>query len=177
MVFGEQMVNYENKNPKYKKALESGDGNVPADSLPSGSIPGLFYSPDSTMERGWVKNFRKIKEWEWYKKPLMAHLFQHLIREANHKDNNWQGIIIKRDQIATGREKLSKETGLTSQEVRTCLKNLKKSKELTIKSTNKYSIITICNYEIYQNKEESTNQQPNQQLTSNQHCYYRQEDD
>jgi len=46
---------------------ESGDSNAPTDNPTSDSIPGFFYSQDSIMENGWVKNFRKIKYWEWYK--------------------------------------------------------------------------------------------------------------
>ena len=92
-------MNDESKNPKFRKALESGTGNGPTDCSRSDSVPGLFYLPDSEMDRGWVKSFRKIKDWEWYKKPLTAHLFQHLVREANHKDKMWQGIEIKRGQL------------------------------------------------------------------------------
>ena len=40
--------------------------------------------------------------------------------------------------------------------------------EITIKSTNKYSIITILNYESYQDEEITTNNQTNNQLTNNQ---------
>jgi hypothetical protein len=51
---------------------------------------------------------------------------------------------------------------------RTCLKNLKKSKKITIKTTNKYSIITIVNWDTYQNDQDIANHQTNQQLTNNQ---------
>lgn len=161
-------MDYDKSDPNNKKALELGSGNAPTDSSRSDSPPGSFYSPDSQMDRGWVKNYRKIKEWEWYTKPNIAHLFQHLIREANHKDKRWQGMIIQRGQIAIGRESLSLETGLSVQQIRTCLKHLKKTGELTITSTNKFSIITICNYDKYQNPNEKINQHSNQQLTSNQ---------
>lgn len=125
-----------------------------------------FFVPDFNMDNTWVKNFRKIKEWEWYKKPNMAHLFQHLIREANHKNKSWQGISIKRGQLITGLHSLSAETGLTISQIRTCLKNLEKSGELTNKSTNKYRILTICNYEIYQNQNEVIDKQDNKQIAS-----------
>jgi predicted transcriptional regulator len=67
---------------------------------------------------------------------------------------------------------LAENTGITEQTIRTCLNRLKSTNEITIKVTNKYSIITICNYESYQLINNITNQQinqqPNQQLTINQ---------
>jgi hypothetical protein len=50
---------------------------------------------------------------------------------------------------------------------------LKKIKELTIKATNKYSLITICNYDNYNTKKINTNKQEHKQntpqLTNEQH--------
>jgi len=121
---------------------------------------------------GWVKNYRSIEDWEWYKTENMAHLFQHLIRKANHEDRKWQGIDVKRGQVVTGRSALAEQTGISEQSIRTCLNRLKSTSEITIQVTNKYSIITICNYDSYQTSEgeinQQINQQPNQQLTSNQ---------
>jgi hypothetical protein len=45
---------------------------------------------------------------------------------------------------------------------------LKKSNAITIKSTNKYSIITICNYDSYQQIKIENDRQNDQQLTNNQ---------
>jgi len=84
--------------------------------------------------------------------------------KANHKDGTWRGIKIERGCMVTGREKLSEKTGLSIQQIRTSLKKLKSTNDITIKTTKKYSIITISNYNQYQ----TANQQPNQQLTNNQ---------
>jgi hypothetical protein len=116
------------------------------------------------MNNGWVKNHRKILEWEWYKTPNMYHVFSTLVLLANHEEKKWQGQIIKRGQLVTGRKSLSQITGISEQQIRTCIKRLKSTNHLTIKSTNQFSIITLKNYDKYQ----TTNQQPNQQLTNNQ---------
>lgn len=65
----------------------------------------------------------------------------------------------------TSLDKLSDETGLTVQEVKTALKKLISSKCITKKSTNKYTIITVVNYDSYQ----QTNNKPitNGQQTNN----------
>jgi len=126
------------------------------------------------MDNGWIKIYRKFSDWEWFKISEMVHLFIFLLINCNHKDNKWQGINIKRGQIITGRKELSFKTGISEQTIRTCLKKLELTKEITVKSTNKYSIITVCNYDSYQDKTEITNQQltnnqpaTNQQLTTN----------
>ena len=126
------------------------------------------------MKEGWVCFHRKIAEWEWYTKPGMFHLFSHLVIMANHKDGSWQGIPIKRGQYLTGRKSLSKATGMTEQSIRTCLKRLESTGEISQKSTNRFSVITICKYEDYQDvkkeaNQQSTSNQPatNQQLTTN----------
>lgn len=117
---------------------------------------------------GWIKLHRKFLSWEWYNKSEMVHLFLHLILSANHEEKNWQGVTIKRGQLITGLNSLNQQTNISYQKLRTCLSKLKKTGELTIKSTNKYSIITICNYDSYQLSENTTNKQTNKQLTINQ---------
>ena len=83
-------------------------------------------------------------------------------------------MLIKAGQYRTGRIKLSAETGLSEQQIRTCLKRLESTSEITIAKYNKFSVITITNWNQYQQKNEKstseiTNNQPatNQQLTTN----------
>lgn len=122
--------------------------------------------------QGWIKLHRKLIKWEWYQDPNMVHLFIYLLLMANHQDGQWQGIPVKKGQLITGRKKLSEETGLSQQKIRTCLNKLKSTSELTIHPTNRFSIITLCNYSTYQISDGETNQQPNQptrtQATNNQ---------
>ena len=122
---------------------------------------------------GWIKMHRNITKWEWYDDSKMVHLFFHLLVSANHKDGNWKGQSVKRGQLITGRKSLSSATGISEQSIRTCLERLSLTNEITIKTTNKNSVITILNYDLYQSKEssnqQSTSNQPtiNQQLTTN----------
>lgn len=99
---------------------------------------------------GWVKAYRKMRDWVWYRDSHMVHLFMHLIWGASHEPKEWNGIKLARGQLITGRKQLSKETGISERTIRTCLERLKTTSEVTIKSTNKFSIITICNYDTYQ---------------------------
>ena len=115
------------------------------------------------MEGTFIKLDRKILKWEWFDDSKMVHLFIYLLLKANHKDAKWKGILIKRGQLLTGRSKLASTTGLSEMQVRTCLKKLKITNEITIKTTNRNSIITICKYDVYQENKIKSNQPDNQQ--------------
>lgn len=121
---------------------------------------------DGDRYNGIISLSRKIIEWEWYTDIPTCRLFIHCLLKANYKSKIWQGIQINRGQFLTSRAKLSAETGLSEQQVRTALKKL--SKELTIESTSKLTKITISKYDIYQKKFSVGNQQDNQQITSKQ---------
>jgi hypothetical protein len=119
---------------------------------------------------GWVKLHRKTSDWQWYQKPYMFHLFFHLVIMANHEDKKWMGISVKRGELITGLHSLKAQTGISIRSIRTCLDRLQEDGEITKKSTSKFSIITICNYDKYQAREEATDKQPtsNRQATDKQ---------
>lgn len=80
----------------------------------------------------------------------MVQLFLYLLLNANYKDVVWRGVTIKRGQLITSRDKMCKDLRLTDRKIRTCLSRLKTTGEISIKATNKYSVITICKYDEYQ---------------------------
>ena len=121
------------------------------------------------MEKGFIKLFHKFCEWEWYDNPNVKVLFIHLLLKANIQTKQWQGITIKRGQLITSIEKLAVANGLTTQQIRTALKNLQTTKEIEIVATKKYSIITVKNYNLYQ----EPNKQTTKPKTSNNGSYSR----
>mgnify|MGYP001588649503 CR=1 FL=1 len=122
------------------------------------------------MNNGWIKLHRQFLEWEWYSDIPCKVLFLHLLITANHESKKWQGVIIERGDVVTGRIKLAEETRLTQRQVRTALTKLKSTNELTIKTTSQFSIITICNYDKYQSIATSgtTSNQSNERPASDQ---------
>ena len=119
--------------------------------------------------QGYIQLHRKLIEWEWATSPEMVSLFVFLLLLANHKETMWRGHKIEAGQILTGRKQLSALTGISEQTIRTCLERLKSTHEITIKSTNRFSVITILNYAKYQvlQKHQPANQPTtNQQLTT-----------
>ena len=126
--------------------------------------------------QGFIKVYRKMLKWEWFTEPNTSHLFMYLLLSANYTPQKWQGSVIQRGQLQTNLKKMEEDTGISRQSVRTCLKRLEKTGEITIKPTNKYSIITVCNYDNYQCLPDSDdnlsthNEQTNTiQQTSNEH--------
>ena len=118
------------------------------------------------MKIGFIKLHRKIVEWEWYDNTNVVRVFIHLLLSANHEKNQWHGIDIGVGEVITGRESLAKTLGLSQQSIRTALDKLKSTNEITIKSTNKYSIIKLNNWSSYQGQ--STSKTINKQPTTNQ---------
>ena len=115
----------------------------------------------------WIKIFRELLQWEWFQKAEMVQLFIYLLLKANGVDKQWQGITIKRGQLATSNATMRQDLRLSEQQIRTCIKRLISTGEITYKSTNRYVVITICNYDKYQEIGNSINEQNNEQ-TNNQ---------
>lgn len=124
------------------------------------------------MENDWISIHRKFKDWQWYKNINVKTVFLHLLLKANYKDNYWKDVLVRRGECITSIEHLSDETGLTIQQTRTALNKLKSTQEITIKTTNKYTLISITKYDFYQdnNKKitnEVTSNETNDQQTNN----------
>ena len=97
----------------------------------------------------WIKLYRKICDWQWYQDAKMVHLFVHLMLKASimkgsDLSDSWQ--------LCTSLRILSKETGLSLQNIRTCIGKLKRTGEITFRTlpTHLQSIITLCNSGSYQ---------------------------
>lgn len=123
------------------------------------------------MCNGWIKLHRKILDWEWFTSPSTLQLFIYLLLRANKEDKKWRGILIKRGQLVTSAATISEETKLSTQQVRTSLNRLKSTNEITSKTTNRFTLVTVCKYESYQlydETEQQTKQQALQQTNNKQ---------
>ena len=113
---------------------------------------------------GHIKIDRKILEWEWYNDINTCRLFIHLLLKANWKDGRFQGTEVPRGSLVTSYNSLSKQTGLSVQNVRTAIKHLILTGEITSKQQAKFTVITVKNYDKYQ----LDNRVTNNLLTENQ---------
>ena len=119
------------------------------------------------LNPNWVKLYRKIEDWRWYKDAITFHLFIHLLLNVNYCPSANGENILGRGQIMVTRRSLTESTNISDRSIRTCIEKLQKSKEILIsqKATNRPHIITICNYDSYQ----AGFAPSNIQLTYNQH--------
>ncbi len=118
---------------------------------------------------GFITLHRKLLDWEWYSDINTKTIFIHCLLKANWEDKNWQGNEIKRGSFITSIKSLANETKLSNQNVRTALSKLERTNEILIKSTNKFTLVTVIKYNDYQNTEPPlTNKQQtiNKQLTT-----------
>ena len=122
---------------------------------------------------GWVSLHRKFLRWEWYEDNNTKSLYIHCLLKANHKEKKWKGLTIKRGSFITSFSHLSSETGISSQSVRTAIKNLELTGEIKKESTSKNTLITVVNYGSYQDSQQRANKQitkfqqmDNKQLTT-----------
>ena len=124
---------------------------------------------------GFIKMHRKIINWEWYSDTPTKVAFLHLLLIASHRKTKWQGIDVDPGMAIIGLKKFGMECGLTFQQARTSLKKLESTGEISVKSTNKYTVVTIEKWEDYQleheiatNKQQTNNKQAtNKQQTNN----------
>ena len=111
------------------------------------------------MDEGYIKLFRSMKSWQWYQDSNTKVVFLHLLLSANWEDSYFGEYFIPKGSLVTGYPKLSSQLGISIRNVRTAIKHLKKTGEVTVKVTNKFSIITIENWEKFQVCERSGDSQ------------------
>lgn len=106
------------------------------------------------QQNGWVKLYKKITQWEWYKDVNTYKLFTHLLLTVNNEDSEWRGIKILRGQRVSSLRNLAEECGLTLRQLRTSLDHLKATQEVTQNATHdrhsSFSLFTLKNYSDYQ---------------------------
>ncbi len=79
----------------------------------------------------------------------------------------YQEINLMPGQFIFGRKKASKELKMSERTIRTCLKTLENIGNVTTKATNKFSIVSVINWDIYQSENITTDHQSDQQPTNN----------
>lgn len=97
-----------------------------------------------------IKLNRKILKWRWYQDSNTFRVFVHLLLTANVTDRDFEQVTVKRGQLVTSVAHLSRDLKISVKSVRTALEHLKSTNEVAIRTTSKYSVITINNYNEYQ---------------------------
>ena len=119
---------------------------------------------------GWIKLHRKLIENPIFLKPELLQLFIYCLLKANHEAQkiifNGQEVEIKIGQFITGRNAMAKDLKQNPITTYKRLKILENLKILNIKSNNKFSVVTVVNYGLYQSEEIKRNTKRNNKGTT-----------
>jgi len=115
---------------------------------------------------GWIKLHRSLLEWRWFSDAKMVQFYIYLLCKASHNSYFFKDIELLAGQLPFGYRAASMEIGLSIQEIRTCVKRLVSTQEITHEKHAYGSVITILNWDKYQSSNNEVT--INQQLTNNQ---------
>ncbi|UKK52131.1 hypothetical protein L6472_06005 [Prevotella sp. E13-17] len=96
---------------------------------------------------GWYKQQRSLPEREWFKEPTLVQLYVALKSLAYVADGRFEGTIIRRGSCPTTRADLCEITGMKRMTLDRCMKKLIAYGEIIVKANNRFSVITICDYD------------------------------
>ena len=97
--------------------------------------------------RGWYKQLRNIPERPWFKDANVVLLYTYLKAAAYVADGKYEGQIIRRGSCPTTRAEMKEATGLSYKQVDLCLKKLMGFNEILVRGYNRFSVVTICDYD------------------------------
>lgn len=122
---------------------------------------------------GWLKLYRSILDSAVFQDAEILKVWIWLLCNVAFEQHDTvcygKVIHLKPGQIASGRKKIAQCTDLNENKVYRALTALKSLGNIEIKSTNKYSIITVVNWDKYQEengKRTSSEQQTNSKTTT-----------
>jgi hypothetical protein len=123
---------------------------------------------------GWIKLYRCLLDKPIWNKSTTEQkvILVTILLDVNHevKEWEWKGekFKISPGQTITSLESLATKSGVSTQNVRTALKRFEKLEFLTNESTKTGRLITILNWELYQEEFETPNKATNKDLTKTQ---------
>lgn len=102
------------------------------------------------LESGYIKLYRSLLNWEWYDDINTKTVFLHLLLTVNIAKRQWHGISVPCGGRVSSYAVLAEETKLTERQVRTAIKHLETTGEVTRYKYHKFTVFAINNYDKYQ---------------------------
>lgn len=130
------------------------------------------------MAEGWVKLHRSMLDSPIFSNAELLRLWVYLLMHAAHTEADImvgnQMIHLKPGQLVTGRKKISRDLGLDESKIRRLINKLELAENVTITPTNKFTLVTIANWDFFQGREEKATSKTadnrptnDQQMTTN----------
>lgn len=123
---------------------------------------------------GWICSYRAVWEHPIFEgDALRVGVWHWMLHKAVWKPRRFKtprGIItLNRGQLCVSQRQVCDETGMSHQRFRTFLSELTATQAITHEATHGRTVITICKYDNYQNKDDASNTDENTAATQQQH--------
>ena len=102
----------------------------------------------------WYKQDSSVFDRVWAKDPKMVSIYLYLHCHAYVQDGMLSGRLVRRGSCPTSRPAIMEGTGLSEEEVKLRLSRLKSYGEIIVNPTNRGMIITLCDYDGYNDTED-----------------------
>ena len=113
------------------------------------------------MKNGFIKLHRSFKDWYGSSDPYRLSLWIHILLLANHAPKKWlfkgNPYDVKRGQCITSRKTLSEVSGVSQSKIQRLLVEFEKEGQIEQQTSNISRLITITNYNKYQDNEQQMN--------------------
>ena len=120
---------------------------------------------------GWVKLHRTITDSFVFQNPDRLKFWIWCLCKASHKERiqnvGLQEVPLKKGQFVFGRKKAANELNMDESKIYRLLKTFEKREKIEVKSNNKFSVVTVVNWSVYQDDEQQCEQQSNNKITTN----------
>ena len=117
---------------------------------------------DTINDKGWIKLYRKSIDSQVFQSEGLWKVWSWCLLRANHKDawvpvttgKGTTEVWVKRGQFIFGRKTAAKALKMPERTAHKRMLKLKSMGNCDIQSDTHYSIVTVCNYDLYQSTEE-----------------------
>lgn len=124
------------------------------------TAPDFYFLGGIVVGEDYVRLHRKLIDWQFFKNGTVLKFWIYLLLKVTHK-NCYDGFGNKLvpGQLSTGIPEMAKGSRLTPSQVRTSIKHLIFSRQISRLNTNRCSIITITNWHEYQSDDRPVSSQ------------------
>lgn len=124
---------------------------------------------------GFIKLHRQLFDSSQFCNPVTLKIWVWILLKANYKKKYVSlkigkgsiDVLVERGQFVFGRHKAEDELNIDGSTIYRNLKKLEDEQAIIINSNNQYSLITVCNYDTYNQKEIEYEQPMNNLRTTN----------
>jgi hypothetical protein len=123
------------------------------------------------MQRGYIKLFRCMLDKPWSKHPDYVALWVYCLMRGNYAETDiitrtGSFVHLMPGQFVTSREQISINTGIEESKVERILKVFKSEQQIEQQNCGKFRIISVLNWDKFQQNEQQIEQQVNNRCTT-----------